>query len=69
MTIYVIEEISVDPMETSVGRAVWYKPIGYTDSEDKAKEICSRGRMFTRDDCWAIYGNLPQFKYQEHYRI
>lgn len=61
---YLIEKIDVDPLENSPSLAVWYDIVGYVDSEEQADKICKAGRIFTRDDCWAIYINLPEFKYK-----
>lgn len=60
---YLIEKIDINPMENYPQRAVWYDVIGYVESEEQAKGICNTGRMFTRKDCWAIYKDLPEFKY------
>jgi len=61
--IYLIEKIWTAPMENEVDNAVGYKPFGYADSEDEARRFCENGRMYTKSDCWAIFGEEPEYRY------
>ena len=62
--IYVIKSIWMSPLENRVNDAVGYNDIGYVYDESIAKFICARGAICTKEDCWAIFGEKPQFIYQ-----
>jgi len=47
---YLIERLWIDPMENR--NADGYEPFGYVDTEEEAKEECSKGRMYNEKDCW-----------------
>ena len=65
--VYLIEKIWVDPLENLSQNALGYKVIGFVTEEQTAKDFCSKGRMFTPKDCWAIgtreTHNMPEYKY------
>ena len=64
-SIWLIERIWFDNMENEVGSAVGYSPFGYLESEEKAKEFCNKGKICTQKDCWAVYGETPEYRYKE----
>ncbi len=60
---YLIESIWMDPMEKRDAHG--YKPLAYADTEAEAKDFCAKGRMYTKADCWSIYGEMPQYRYEK----
>jgi hypothetical protein len=42
-----------------------YEPFGYVDTEEEAKEECSKGRMYNEKDCWSLFADTPQYRYRE----
>jgi hypothetical protein len=64
-SIFLIEKIWFDSMENEVGSAVGYSPFGFVDTEDEAKTICDKGRIFTKKDCWAVWDEKKEYKYSE----
>jgi hypothetical protein len=64
-SIFMIEQIWFDSMENDVSGAVGYSPFVFAESEEKAKEFCSKGEVYTNKRCWAVYGEMPQYKYKE----
>lgn len=63
--IYLIEQIWIDPMENKVDSAVGYEAFGWVSTQKEAEERCSKGRSYTKLDCWAINKSLPEFKWRE----
>lgn len=61
--IFLIEQLWLDPMENEVGSAFGYNSIGYVASEIEAINLVSDCKMYTSDDCWAIYHPLPKYRY------
>jgi len=64
-SIFLIKKIWFDSMENEVGSAVGYSPFGFVDTEDEAKIFCEKGRICTKKDCWAVYGEKKEYKYLE----
>ena len=64
-SIFLIEKIWIDSWENEIGRAVGYLPHCFANTKEEAEEFCSKGRIYTRKDCWAIYGAQPEYKYSE----
>lgn len=64
-SIFLIEKIWFDSMENEVGSAVGYSPFGFVDTEDEAKQFCDKGRICTKKDCWAVWGEQKEYKYSE----
>ena len=64
-SIFLIKELWIDPMENRVAHG--YKTIGYMTNKESAKDFCSKGRIFTGDDCWSLEycGDLPQYHYKQ----
>jgi hypothetical protein len=60
---YLIERLWIDPMENR--NADGYEPFGYVDTEEEAKEECSKGRMYNEKDCWSLFADTPQYRYRE----
>ncbi|MEK6760988.1 MAG: hypothetical protein AABX93_03635 [Nanoarchaeota archaeon] len=59
-----IEQIRVDPLENSIDEAVKYEIIGFIPSEREALKFCSKGKIYTKKDCWAIEKELPEYRYR-----
>jgi len=68
---YLIEKIQLDYLENEINSAVYYIPYKYVLSKFIAKWICNRSRVYTHDDCWAIYSPQRELKYTKikHYFI
>ena len=64
-SIWLIEQIWFDSMENEIDSAVGYSLFGYVENEEKAKEFCSKGKIYTRKDCWAVGGEVPEYRYKE----
>lgn len=56
--IYVIERLWIDTLENNPGEAVGYKPIGFTEDEFQANEICKKSGVFA-GRFWAITTPIP----------
>jgi len=66
--IFLIQRIWIDSLENQSSNAVGYEPIGWLPTEKEAQDFVSKGRMFTRADCWAIgyvEKEMPQFTYKK----
>jgi len=63
--VYLIEKIWTDSMENKSERALGYSPVGYVYSEKAAKKFCGKGRIYTDNDCWAIFTQMPEYTYKE----
>ena len=62
--VYVIEELLLSPDENSIAHR--YNPCGYVDTEEKAADFCSKGKIYTSKDCWSLrLGPLPQYRYKK----
>lgn len=62
---YLIKKIRLDPMENELGQAVGYTNFGYKNTEEEAKEFCSKGKIYTRKDCWALaWGDANEYTYE-----
>ncbi len=66
---YLIEEIWTDRSENSYDKAVGYNAIGYVETLEEAEQIISNGRFYTKSDCWAIFNNMPQYRFKELLKI
>ena len=64
-SIFLIEKIWFDSMENEIGSAVGYSPFGFVNTEDEAKIFCNKGRVCTKQDCWAVWGEMKEYKYSE----
>lgn len=64
-SVWLIERIWFDSMENEIDSAVGYSPFGYVENEEKAKDFCKRGKICTKKDCWAVYGEVPEYRYKE----
>jgi hypothetical protein len=62
--LFLIEQIHIDPMENSLHAALGYSAYAFVTDEKDAAAFCARGKVFTSKDCWAIHGELPEFKYK-----
>jgi hypothetical protein len=60
--IFLIKELWFDWMENRDVHG--YKTKGYVLTKKEAEEICSKGKIFTKKDCWSLDDN-PQFIYEE----
>lgn len=63
--LYIISQIWTDSMENQSSNAVGYKDIGFVYTEEEAKIFCSKGKILTRKECWAIMNEMPEFKYNK----
>lgn len=61
--IFVIFKITCDPMENH--DPIKDVPVGFVHSEDEAKKICEDGGTVKKTDCWAFWGNEPNFTYKK----
>lgn len=61
--IYIIQKIWVDPFENKEYNAIGYTIIGYVTTKEEAEEWGERGRDYDVNDCWAIKGTVPEYKY------
>lgn len=61
---YIIEKIWLDPFENSSSNAVGYDVIGFVETPDEAEEVCAEGRDYDVNDCWAIRGKMPEYRYK-----
>jgi hypothetical protein len=64
-SIFLIEKIWIDSLENNPNRAVGYSIIGYVENEDIAKDICSKSKIYTQKDCWAILEEMPEYRYKK----
>lgn len=51
--IYVIERLWIDALENDPSAAIGYRPIGFTEDEFQANEICEKAGIFI-GRFWAI---------------
>lgn len=62
---FLIEEINIDNYENNVFKAVKYNVCGFVNTEDEAKLICNKSRVYTQNDSWAISEEIKEYKYTE----
>jgi hypothetical protein len=63
--VYLIEKISIDGMEREIAAAVSYEQFGFTLDVDEAEKFCGEGKQYTRKHCWAISGEMPEYRYSQ----
>lgn len=63
--VYLIEQIQIDPTKNLACNAVGYKSVGWVSTQQEAMKLCTKGKTYTKSDCWAIHEPLPEFKYRE----
>ncbi len=65
--IYLIEKIWMDYMENHNHTALGYDVLGYIEGESNAISFCTKGRNYTKKDCWAIWQKegLPEFRFSK----
>lgn len=63
--IYLIDRIWLDSLENDTFSAVGYGVFGFVTTEEEAKEFCSKGKLYTKKDCWAIFTNMPEYRYRK----
>jgi hypothetical protein len=51
-------------MENQSGNAVGYETVGYVETQEEAEAILDTGRIYDVNDCWAIKGDFPEYKYE-----
>ena len=66
--IFVIERIWTDFRESGTD-PVGYTPIGFAETENQARDFCSKGRTYTSKDFWAIVQPLPEYRFTPLSRI
>lgn len=64
-SIWLIERIWFDVLENEIDSAVGYSPFGYIETEDKAKDFCQKGEIYTQKNCWAVRWEMPEYRYKE----
>lgn len=63
--VFLIEQVYLDCMENEIGSAVKFIPYGFVLTEEEAKAFCDKGKVYTNDDCWAVYKELKEYRYKE----
>lgn len=64
MEVFIIHCVWVDSLENKPHAAVGMRMVGYTTSESEAKSIVIQGGMVTHEKCWAIFKEIPKFKFE-----
>ena len=68
-SVFQIQRLWINYKNNTRSSCIGYESMGFVMSEEEAKEICSKGKTFTIEDCWALLRDTPQFVYEEikHY--
>jgi len=64
-SVFLVEKLWRDPLENKVSNAIGYEPYCVFLTEDEAIDFCKKGKKFTKNYCWAIRGEIDQYKYKE----
>lgn len=59
--VFLIEELWMDIDFGKIG----YSPKGWVKTEEEAEKVISKGKGYTRDDCYLINGIIPQYRYRK----
>jgi len=67
--IFMISKIWINSTGNEVSAAVGYKAIGWVETEKEAHKIVNDGRLYTRDDCWALLDPAPEYIYKKLFKF
>ena len=62
--IFLIERIWISPIENEYASALGYEPYGFINTHSEAMIFCDTGKKYTQKDCWAISGEMPEYKFK-----
>lgn len=65
MEIYLIEKIWIDPTAKEFSLAQGYATHTFRFTEWEAQSVCAKGKTYTSDDCWAVFGKMPEYRYKK----